>query len=84
MKYIVDIHESIYNHFKNNEYSRQDVIAIHNSIMDAKPLDNVLDGIRAEIEAIIEYNNHNIDDYDFCSGLIRARNIIDKYRKEQG
>ena len=42
---------------------------------------DVLDKIRAEIEAII--GEHNIDDYDFCSGLICARNIIDKYRKEQ-
>lgn len=44
----------------------------------------VLDKIRAEIETII--GEHNLDDYDFCSGLIRARKIIDKYkdRKERG
>ena len=38
-----------------------------------------LDKIREEIEAII--GEHNFDDYDFCSGLICARNIIDKYTK---
>ena len=40
----------------------------------------VLDKIRAEIQAII--GEHNLDDYDFCSGLIVARKIIDKYKKE--
>lgn len=40
----------------------------------------VLDKIRAEIEAIIGENN--LDDYDFCSGLICARKIIDKYKAE--
>lgn len=39
-----------------------------------------IDKIRAEIEAII--GEHNLDDYDFCSGLICARNIIDKYKAE--
>lgn len=85
MKYIVDIHESIYNHFKNNEYSRQDVIAIHNSIMDAKPLDNVLDGIRAEIEqtptVIWEENKkaYILANY-FKKQVLK---FIDKYRKGQ-
>ena len=41
---------------------------------------DVLDKIRAEIEQII--GEHNLDDYDFCSGLICARKIIDKYRNE--
>ena len=45
-------------------------------------VNKVLDKIRAEIVAKID--EHNLDDYDFCSGLICARNIIDKYRKEQG
>ena len=40
----------------------------------------VLDKIRAEIEEII--GEHNLDDYDFCSGLIVARKIIDKYKAE--
>lgn len=40
----------------------------------------VLDKIRAEIEKIV--GERTLDDYDFCSGLIRARNIIDKYRNE--
>lgn len=40
----------------------------------------MLDKIRAEIEQII--GEHNLDDYDFCSGLICARKIIDKYRNE--
>jgi len=40
----------------------------------------VLDKIRAEIEQII--GEHNLDDYDFCSGLICARKIIDKYKAE--
>ena len=38
----------------------------------------VLDKIRAEIQQII--GERNLDDYDFCSGLIVARKIIDKYR----
>ncbi len=40
----------------------------------------VLDKIRAEIEAII--GERNLDDYDFCSGLICTRKIIDKYKAE--
>ena len=43
-------------------------------------INDVLDKLRAEIESII--GEHKLDDYDFCSGLIRARNIIDKYRAE--
>ena len=52
-----------------------------------KPLDReieqepILDRVRAEIETII--GEHNLDDYDFCSGLICARKIIDKYKAEQ-
>jgi len=42
----------------------------------------VLDKIMAEIEEILGEYNYNLDDYDFCSGLICARKIIDKYRKE--
>ena len=51
-----------------------------------KPLDReveqepILDKIRAEIEQII--GEHNLDDYDFCSGLIVARRLIDKYKAE--
>ena len=42
--------------------------------------DDVLGKIRAEIEQLI--GERNLDDYDYCSGLICARNIIDKYRTE--
>lgn len=49
------------------------------SCADMIPKD-VLDKIRAEIEQII--GEHNLDDYDYCSGLICARKIIDKYRNE--
>ena len=41
---------------------------------------DALNKIRAEIEQII--GERNLDDYDFCSGLICARNIIDKYKSE--
>lgn len=41
---------------------------------------NVLNKIRAEIESIIGENK--LDDYDFCDGLICARNIIDKNKAE--
>ena len=41
---------------------------------------SVLNKIRAEIEQII--GERNLDDYDFCSGLICARKIIDKYKSE--
>lgn len=41
---------------------------------------DVLDKIRAEIEQLI--GERNLDDYDFCSGLICARKIIDKYKAE--
>ena len=42
--------------------------------------EKVLYKIRAEIEQIV--GERNLDDYDFCSGLICARNIIDKYKEE--
>lgn len=48
--------------------------------IDALEQESILDKIRAEIETII--GEYNLDDYDYCSGLICARNIIDKYRKE--
>lgn len=41
-------------------------------------IEPVLDKIKAEIEAII--GEKGMDDYDFCSGLIVARKIIDKYK----
>ena len=40
-----------------------------------------LEKIRAEIETII--GERNLDDYDFCSGLICARKIIDKYAEQE-
>ena len=42
--------------------------------------ENVLDKIITEIEVII--GERNWDDYDFCSGLICARKIINKYKSE--
>ena len=42
--------------------------------------ESVLDKIRAEIEAII--GERNLDDYEFCSGLICARKILDKCKAE--
>ncbi len=42
--------------------------------------ESVLDDIRTEIETII--GKQNLDDYDFCSGLICARKIIDKYKAQ--
>lgn len=41
---------------------------------------SLFDKIRAEIEQRI--GELNLDDYDFCSGLIWARNLIDKYKAE--
>lgn len=56
--------------------------AVHNNLYNKGFRDGlaVLGKIRAEIEAII--GEHNWDDYDFCSGLICARKIIDKYKAE--
>ena len=48
--------------------------------IDTLEQEPVLDKIRTEIETII--GEHNLDDYDFCSGLICARKIIDKYKAE--
>jgi hypothetical protein len=52
----------------------------HKMAIKALEKEPILDKIRAEIEAII--GEHNLDDYDFCSGLICARNIIDRYKAE--
>ena len=41
----------------------------------------ILDKIKAEIEAII--GEHRMEDYDFCSGLIVARKIIDKHKESE-
>lgn len=79
MKLVIDI--------PDNEYSQICELRLHNrtfyddAIRNGTPLNEVLDKIRAEIEALI--GEYNIDDYDFCTGLICARRIIDKYRKEQ-
>ena len=61
----------------SNEAYKQIMVAAQ----DENEVGDVLDKIRAEIVAKI--GKHNLDDYDYCSGLICARNIIDKYRKEQ-
>lgn len=33
----ISIDDEVYNHFLNNEYSRLDIIAVHNALYDAKP-----------------------------------------------
>ena len=50
---------------------------------------NALESVCGVIPRITEHNpergilgEHNLDDYDFCSGLICARKIIDKYKAE--
>ena len=69
------------NGIQDNEIATDDICEMARSLRRGTPLDEVLDKIRAEIVAKI--GEHNLDDYDYCSGLICARNIIDKYRKEQ-
>lgn len=84
MKLEIDIPNIIYNDAKENKgyISVGKMEIAWKAIADGKPLEqeHILDKIRAEIEAII--GEHNLDDYDFCSGLICARKIIDKYKAE--
>ena len=61
----------------DSEEARNEVLADLKAVNDRF---DILDKIRAEIEQII--GERNLDDYDFCSGLICARNIIDKYKAE--
>jgi len=51
-----------------------------NSATEQEIVKPYLEKIRAEIEAIVGENS--LDDYDFCSGLIVARKIIDKCKAE--
>lgn len=96
MKLIIDIPEDVYtrlfdNGIQDNEIETDDICEMARALRLGIPLPEnhgrvryikceVLDKIRAEIEAII--GEHNLDDYDFCSGLICARKIIDKYKAE--
>ena len=38
MELVIDIDESIYRHFMNNEYSRADIIAVHTAIVNGRLL----------------------------------------------
>ena len=87
---VIQISEETYEHFLSR-YKYQDANdtwlseagKVGVAIKNGKPLDSVLkendEEIKAEIETII--GKKNLDDYDYCSGLICARNIIDKHRK---
>lgn len=86
-KLVIKVPEELLEYFANHNCMSEDGWFSHSSkLLDAfrngTPLLEVLDEIRAEIESIIGENK--LDDYDFCSGLICARNIIDKYKAEGG
>lgn len=82
VNYINSAHDKIVNlpRVKQEPFEPMVEIDLYSVIKQKYIEREVLDKIRAEIEAII--GEHNWDDYDFCSGLICARKIIDKYKAE--
>lgn len=76
MQMVIDIPDNKYQWIKDNPLTYDNEYC--EAIRKGTPLDEVLDKIRAEIEAII--GEKGMDDYDYCSGLICARKIIDKYK----
>ena len=68
-------------HIMWGEYNKGEYGKALKKAIKALEQEPILDKIRAEIEAII--GECNLDDYDFCSGLICARKIIDKYKSER-
>lgn len=63
------------------EFKKKAEVVISQLRADRDRLEKTIAEIRAEIETII--GEHDLDDYDFCSGLIVARKIIDKHTKER-
>ena len=94
MKLIIDVNDNEYMGIKkypNNITSYPVTIHIYDAIRKGVPLEDVLDKIRAEIEKERveihtisfkgEYNN--LFDDGRHNGLLKALEIIDKYREER-
>lgn len=79
-KLVIEITEEKLSIIKNKMYCGIYDSDLYKAIANGTPLTDILDKIRAEIEAII--GERDLDDYDFCSGLICARKILDKYMAE--
>ena len=80
---IIDADRLPYSNIKTNEYGyvettktvvlEEDIV--HAQTVQAIPLAKVKQA-REEIDSIV--GSKGFDDYDYCSGLICARNILDK------
>ncbi len=80
MKLLIEIPEKLYNFVKSgHSFDAYDMYDVSRCIANGKSFESMLDTLKEEIEAIT--GEHNLDDYDFCSGLICARKIIDKYKE---
>ena len=80
MKLMINIDESTYNHFINNEYSRLDVIAIHTAVANGTPLPKGhgrmgdLDALRDEVGS---WGMNDYEPSDFIDEIDRADTIIE-------
>ena len=82
---VIEIPEEIYQEAIWSGYSHLYDDEVANAVADGKPLDSVLDEIKAEIEK--EIITRNSDQYDYeakwqNSGLRMALKAIEKYKAE--
>ena len=93
VKLVIKINEDVYtrlfdNGIQDNEIAVDDVCEMARALRLGTPLNEVLDEIRAEIDEQIDLHDTPLEvdegmDASFCDGLSKAKEIIDKCRKEQ-
>ena len=78
MKLIIDIDEEIYKSIKIGMRNRDDMAEIGEAVENGIPLDD----LRAEIADLADSDAYGDYQQGFNFGLMRAAQIIDKYRNE--
>lgn len=73
MKLLVNLNDEVYNNFVNNEYTRMDVIAVHNALMVSK----LIDKRREKMSEIIRSDDIDLDDPD-----VRTHTKVEQVRKQ--
>lgn len=81
VRLLVDIPKSVYENFTNNCYTRNDVIAIHNSIMHAQKVD--IKSISAENKAFLESLSKQCNEL-VASGKLPIEYMWDWFLNELG
>lgn len=76
---LIDIPKSVYEDFINNSYTRNDMIAIHNSIMHAQKVDVISIDNKVFLESLTKRCNELV-----ASGELPIEYMEDWFKKELG